>query len=65
MSLARRHDRDETVQRFQAPDGLHIWWRDHETGDLYGGIAPGEAGEAALRSEGVDPHQFWREIGQP
>lgn len=63
MSVTKRSENDRTVVRYQAPDGLHIAWEDSATGETYGAILQGDAALAALRADGVDPDQFWPEIG--
>ena len=63
MELHRRHDNDERVRLFLESDGLHIAWEDSNTGEVYGGVAPGEEGRSVLMAEGVDPDTFFAEEG--
>ena len=64
MAVKRRDPSDETVQRYQDPDGLHIAWRDHATGETYGAIIRGDAATDALVAEGLNPDEFWPEINR-
>ncbi|MCG7415714.1 hypothetical protein MHK74_14315 [Microbacterium aurum] len=65
MAETRRDPRDETVQRYQNSDGLHIWWRDHSTGETYGGVLRDQAATDALISEGLNLDDFWPQINRP
>lgn len=65
MSIAKRRSDDITVQRYLSSDGLHIAWKDSSTGEVYGGIFHGDAADAALQADGLNPAEFWPEVGQP
>lgn len=62
MGLMRRDPRDETVERFTESGAVHIAWRDHSTGEIYGAILRGDTALAALAAEGFGPNEFWPEI---
>ncbi|WP_029263491.1 MULTISPECIES: hypothetical protein [unclassified Microbacterium] len=62
---AKRHADDQTVELHMEPDGLHIAWKDHSTGEVYGEIVHPERERAVLIEEGIDPTSFFHEIGNP
>lgn len=60
----KRYPHDRTVQRYQAPDGLHIAWEDSSNGEIYGSVLHGDAADSALRADDLDPNEFWAEVRQ-
>ena len=60
----KRNQSDETVLREMSSAGLRIGWKDSTSGEVYTFLLGERAAiDTALREDGLNPADFWPEVG--
>ncbi len=62
--MFKRSEADETVIREQTTSGLRIGWKDADTGEVYTFLLDRQEDiDTALREDGIDPYDFFKQVG--
>lgn len=61
--IFKRSGADETVLREQTTSGFRIGWMDSATGEVYDFLLDRQEDiHAALREDGIDPENFFKQV---